>query len=86
MLYTYFTSFTGYEYDIFRIISYLHVQGSKIGGKMDQFDGKKVNFAEFMEFVFSRSAESDCWCNQITDSTSTGTGACAPALYCRIIH
>ena len=37
---TYFASFTGYEDDIFRIISYLHVQGSKIGGKMDQFGGK----------------------------------------------
>ena len=28
---------TGYEDDIFRVISYLHIQGSKIGGKIYQF-------------------------------------------------
>ena len=52
-----YTSFTGYEHDILRVISYLHFQRSKIGGKMDQFGGKseekkKVNSTEFMEFVF----------------------------------
>ena len=44
------------------IISYLHVQGSKVGGKMDQIGGKskkkKLNSAEFMEFVFSKSVSS----------------------------
>ena len=29
----YFASFTGYEDDIFEVISNLHVQGSKFGGK-----------------------------------------------------
>ena len=58
IVFTYLTSFTGYENDIFRVISYLHFQGSKIGGKMDQFGGKskkKLNSTEFMEFVFSKS-------------------------------
>ena len=61
----YFASFTGYEYDFFEVISNLHIQGSKFGGKFDKFGGKfdkfggtslkKLNFAEFMEFVFSKS-------------------------------
>ena len=37
-----FASFTGYEGDIFEVISYLHVQGSKFGGKVDKFGGKSV--------------------------------------------
>ena len=37
---TYFTSFTCYEDDIFIVISYLHVQEAKMGGKMDQIGGK----------------------------------------------
>ena len=54
-----YTSFTGYEVHIFEVISYLPDQGSTIGGKMDQFGGKSkkmLNSAEFMEFVFSKSA------------------------------
>ena len=31
--FTYFASFIGYEDDIFKVISNLHVQGSKCGGK-----------------------------------------------------
>ena len=57
-VFTYFTSFTDYEDGIFRVFSYLHAQGSKIGGKMDQFGVKslkKFNSAKFMEFVFSKS-------------------------------
>ena len=37
----------------------MHVQGSKIVGKMDQFGEKskiKLNSAEFIEFIFSKSA------------------------------
>ena len=37
---TYFASFTGYKDDIFEVISYLHVPGSKLGGKFDEFDKK----------------------------------------------
>ena len=63
IVFTYFTSFTGYEDDIFRFISFLHIQGSKIGGKMDQFGGKskkKLNSVEFMEFIFSKSDYNEC--------------------------
>ena len=53
---TYFASFTGYEGDIFEVISNLQVQESKFGGKFDKFDEKnnfkKFDSAEFMEFVF----------------------------------
>ena len=61
VLFTYFTSFTGYEDEIFEVISNLHVQGSKLGGNIDKFGGKsknRLNSAEFMEFVFSKSASS----------------------------
>ena len=34
---TYFASFTGYEDDIFEVISKLHLQGSKFGGKFEKF-------------------------------------------------
>ena len=46
-----FASSTGYEEDIFEVISNLHVQGSKFGEKFDKFDGKSLkslNSAEFM--------------------------------------
>ena len=48
-----------------KVISNLHIQGSKFGGKFDRFGGKfdkfggtsfkNLNSAEFMEFVFSKS-------------------------------
>ena len=37
---TYFASFTGYSDGIFEVISNLHVQGSKFGGKLYKFGGK----------------------------------------------
>ena len=43
----------------FKGISNCHIQGSKFGGKFYKFGGKsvkKLNSAEFMEFVFSKSA------------------------------
>ena len=43
-----FSLFTGYEYDIFEVISNLSAQGTKFGG----ISFKKLNSAEFMEFVF----------------------------------
>ena len=58
MVFTYFASFTGYEDDISEVISNLHDQGSKFGGKFYKMGGKyfqKLNSAEFMEFVFSKS-------------------------------
>ena len=48
IVFTYFASFTGYQMDIFKGISNLHVQGSKFGQK-SYF---KLNSAEFIEFVF----------------------------------
>ena len=54
-----FASFTGYEYDIFKVISSLHMQRSKFGGKVYKFGGKsfkKLNSMEFVEFLFSKSA------------------------------
>ena len=48
VVFTYLTSFTGYTDDIFRVISYLYVQGPKIGRKMEQSGGKskkKLNSA-----------------------------------------
>ena len=41
IVFTYFASFTGYEDDIFVVISNLHVQGSKFGGNFYKF-GKKI--------------------------------------------
>ena len=37
---TYFASFIGFEDDILRVISNLHIQGAKVGGKKDIFGGK----------------------------------------------
>ena len=59
IVFTYFASFTGYEDAIFEVVSNLHVEGSKFGGKLDKFGEKsfkKLNSAEYMEFVFSKSA------------------------------
>ena len=59
LVFKYFALFTDYEDDYFEVISNLHVQGSKVGGKINKFGGrsfKKLNSTEFMEFVFSRSA------------------------------
>ena len=56
--FTCFGSFIGYEDGILEVISNLHVQGAKFGWKKDKFGGKsikKLNSAEFMEFVFSKS-------------------------------
>ena len=41
IVFTYFASFTCYEDDIFIAISYLHVQGSEVGRKINQFGRKK---------------------------------------------
>ena len=57
-VFTYFASFTYYEDDIIEVISNFHIQGVKIGGKKNKFGRKsfkKLNFAEFMEFIFSKS-------------------------------
>ena len=59
IIYTYVSSFTGYEDDTFEVFSNLHIQGFKFGGKFYKFGAKsvkKMNSAEFMEFVFSKSA------------------------------
>ena len=48
LVFTYLALFTDYEDDIFEVISNLHVQGSKFGGKSK----KKLNSTEFMELVF----------------------------------
>ena len=59
MLFTYFALLIGHEDDILEVISYLHVQGAKFGKKKQKFDEKsfkKFNSAEFMKFVFSKSA------------------------------
>ena len=59
MLFTYFASFIGCEDGILEGISNLHVQGAQFGGKKDKFDRKsfkKLNFGEFMELIFSKSA------------------------------
>ena len=61
IVFAYFPSFTGYRYDIVEVISNLHIQGSKFGGKFYKFGGKsfkKFNSADFMEFFFSKSASS----------------------------
>ena len=50
-----FVSITGYEDDIFEVISNFQVQESKFGGKFYKLGGKeknKINSADFMEFVF----------------------------------
>ena len=62
IVFTYFASFTGYEDDIFEVISNLHVQGSKYGGKLYKLGENlffKLNSAEFMELVFFKSEPRD---------------------------
>ena len=40
IVFKYFASFTGYEDEIFEVISNLHVQESKFGGNIYKFGGK----------------------------------------------
>ena len=40
MVFTYLASFTGYKDNIFKVISKLHVEISKFGGKIDNFGVK----------------------------------------------
>ena len=40
IIFTYFASFIGYEDDILEVISNLHIQVAKFGGKKDKFGGK----------------------------------------------
>ena len=40
IVFKYYASFTGYEDDIFEVISNLHAQGSKFGGKFDKCGGQ----------------------------------------------
>ena len=58
-VFTYFASFTDYEDDIFEVISNLHVQRSKFGGKITKFSWifLKLNSREFMKFVYFMSAQ-----------------------------
>ena len=42
ILFKYFSSFIGYEDDILEVISNLHVQGAKFGGKKDKSGGKSL--------------------------------------------
>ena len=53
VVFIYFASFTGYEGDIFEVISKLHVQGSKSSRKFDRLAKNlfKFNFAEFKDFI-----------------------------------
>ena len=39
IVFTYIAAFTSYEDNILEVISNLHVQGSKFGGKFDKFGG-----------------------------------------------
>ena len=58
LVFTYFASFTNYKDDIFEVISNFPLQESKFGGTIYKFGGKsknKLNSAEFMKFVFSKS-------------------------------
>ena len=56
IIFTYSALFVGYEGDILEVISNLHIQGVKYGGKKEKFGRKsfkKLNFAEFTDFVWS---------------------------------
>ena len=53
ILFTYFASFIGYEDVIIEVISNFHFQGVIFGQK----SFKKLNSAEFMDFVFSKSEQ-----------------------------
>ena len=58
ILFIYFASCIGYEDDILEVIYNLQVQGAKLGRKKDTFGGnsfKKLNSAELIEFIFSKS-------------------------------
>ena len=39
-VFRYFASLTGYDDNILQVISYLHVQSSKFGGKLEKIDAK----------------------------------------------
>ena len=59
IVFTYFASYAGYEDDIFEVISNLHVQESKFGGKIYKFGGNlKKSWAPQSSWssFFSRSA------------------------------
>ena len=49
IVFTYLSSFTGYEDEILEVSSNLHVLDSKFGGKIYNFGGKS-----FKKFVFSK--------------------------------
>ena len=75
MVFTYFAPFTSYEDDFLEVISNLNVLESKFDGKNFKFGGKsfkKLNAAELMEFVFSKSA---LHCNALRRSV-TICGSC----------
>ena len=46
LVFTYFASFTDNEYDIFKDVSNLHVQGSRLNGKIYKFDKKSFFLIE----------------------------------------
>ena len=53
VVFTYFASYTGYENDICEVISNLHVQGWKFGGKFEKCGGKSFSKSELGLLLWS---------------------------------
>ena len=61
----------------------MHIQGAKFGGKKDKFGGKsfkKLNSAEFMEFVISKSDPMDNAISMADDYYAFIQPICRPRL------
>ena len=75
LVFAYFASFTDYEDDIFEVVSNLHFQGSKFGGKIyrfgEKFERKKSNSTEFTELVFPGLSVSQSIQRQSRESLET---------------
>ena len=58
IVFTYFASFKDYEDDIFEVFFLIcKLKDPKLARKWTNFVGeKKINYAEFMELVYSKSA------------------------------
>ena len=73
-------SFTGYEDDIFKVISNLHVQGSKFGGEFEKFGGnffKKIKLCGFHGVCFFSKFDQRLQTDCLEDSPT----ACWPGVW-----
>ena len=66
VVFKYFSSFTGYEDDIFEGTSNLHIQGSKSDGNFDKFGSKyffNVTPQSSWSLLFPSPGQNGRWCD-----------------------